>query len=150
MQRLLHEIMHLSGRYAMSQLKEFDLSHGQMGILMNLEERGEMSQSDLAKEIHLKPPSITVAIRKLEKKDLIVRKPDENDQRIIRIDITEKGRACVTPVKEILKQVDTCLCKDMSAEEVMLLRRLLMQMRNNLEVEVLRTSNGNEEGGTIC
>ena len=150
MQMLLHEIMHLSGRYAMSQLKEFDLSHGQMAILMNLDKTGGSSQSEIAKEVHLKPPSISVALRKLETNGLITRTPDENDQRIIRLDITEKGRECIKPVKETMERVEQCLCEDMSAEEVMLLRRLLMQMKNNLEKEVLKSANGNEEGGRLC
>ena len=44
-----------------------------------------MAQKELAKHIGVKPPSITVMLKKLEAEAYIEKKQDENDQRIMRI-----------------------------------------------------------------
>ena len=51
-----------------------------------------MAQKELAKHIGVKPPSITVMLKKLEAEAYIEKKQDENDQRIMRIFLRRKER----------------------------------------------------------
>ena len=64
-----------------------------------------------------------------------MRRPDEHDQRVMRLKLTEKGEACIQYVVQVGEQMDALLFKGMSTEEKLLLRRLLMQIYYNLESE---------------
>ena len=97
-----------------------------------LNHAGELSQREMAKHMNVTPPSITAAIQKMEKQGYIRRRSDEKDQRIMRLSITEKGNACLENIKTVAIEMDAGMFKGMSQEEKMLLRRLLLQMRDNL------------------
>lgn len=59
-----------------------ELKAGQAGILAILQMVGPMSQRELADHIHITPPSVNVAVQKLEKLGYIRKEQDEKDQRM--------------------------------------------------------------------
>lgn len=133
---LFHQVIHMQMQYMCRLMQPMDIKPGQAAILFFLMKKGAVSQRELADIIQIKPPSITAALQKLEKRGLIERKMDERDQRVLRIQISEKGRECLMSMKSIENTVKTQLYKGMSQEEVLLFRRLMIQMRENmLEVE---------------
>jgi len=132
LQMLFHQVGHMHKHYFMQLLQQMNLKPGQAGILFVLNRYGELSQRELADRIGVKPPSVTVALQKMEKNQYIVRRPDECDQRITRIGITDKGKDCVSNMSQIVGQTEELLFCNMSSEELMLLRRLLLQMRDNI------------------
>ena len=92
-----------------------------------------MAQKELAKHIGVKPPSITVMLKKLEAEAYIEKKQDENDQRIMRIFLTEKGKNIAAKMETVMEQLEQEAFANMNEQEVMLFRRLLLQMRDNLK-----------------
>ena len=58
--------------------------------------------------------------------------PDEKDQRVINIELSDNGKACVEKLKGIMSEMESTLYRGMTPEEKMLLRRLLLDMRKNL------------------
>lgn len=132
MQMLLHQTMHLYKQYFIQLMEPTQLKPSHAGILVILNECGPRSQRELADMINVKPPSVTVALQKLEKLGYIEKQPDAKDQRIVRIQITERGRECVVEVGSMIRKMEEILFRDISAEEKMLMRRLIMQMRQNL------------------
>ena len=54
---------------------------------------GPIKMKDLAEKIGVTTGTLTVAVDRLEKKNLLVRKPHETDRRAFLIDLTEDGRA---------------------------------------------------------
>lgn len=80
-------------------------------------------------------PSITSAIQKMEKAGFIKRQPDEKDQRIMRLYLDEKGKACIEHVKEVAMQMDEIMFRGISQEEKLLLRRIMIQIFDNLKEE---------------
>lgn len=129
---ILRQLVHLSKYQALKRMEEFDLKPSQAGILFALSCSGKLSQRELAEKIGITPPSMTVALRKMEDLGYIMKEPDEKDQRIIRIMITEKGSGCVGKIKEVIEKMEILLYENISREEQMLFRRLLLQMRQNL------------------
>lgn len=129
---VLTQIMHLSVCHAKRMFGKYDLKPGQAGILFVLNQEGEMSQKKLAKKMHLTPPTITSAIQKMEKMGYIQRKVDAEDQRVQLLRITEKGSACIDQIYMVGKQMDEMVFKGMSLEEKLLLKRMLVQVRDNL------------------
>ncbi|MEG0107702.1 MAG: MarR family transcriptional regulator [Lachnospiraceae bacterium] len=132
LQLLMHQISHLSMQKSMQLLEVYDLKPGQAGILFVLNQHKGLSQKELSKKIKITPPSVTVAIRKMEDEGYILRTSDETDQRIIRLEVTEKGQNCIVQITSVLNQMEELLFANISEEEKLLFRRLLIQMRDNL------------------
>ena len=130
---LMGIVMHRVMKRAKSKYEEFDLNRSQASILFTLHQRSSMSQKDLAESLNMTPPSITSAIRKMEKDGYISRKQDESDQRVMRLALTEKGESCIQNVKKVAEDMRELIFRGMSPEEIMLFRRLLIQINDNLE-----------------
>lgn len=129
---ILMQITHLNMQTAKKMFIQYDVKPGQAGILFILDKHGRLSQKEVADRFGVTPPSITVALRKMESQNYIYKEPDENDRRIIRLSLTDKGKECVEHIKHVAEDLEKTLCKDMSIEEKLLLRRLFIQMRDNL------------------
>lgn len=129
---LLHQIIHLSKYQEMRKLEALDLKPGQAGILFMLTCNGRLSQRELAQKLGITPPSMTVALRKMEERGLIVKEADEEDQRIIRIQISEKGQECIEEIKSIMDEMEQIFYGNMNQEERILFRRMLMETRDSL------------------
>lgn len=129
---ILQNLLHLTHMQSNQFFKTYDMKPGQFGILFVLDKHGSCSQRELADRIGVTPPSMTVAIQKLEKIGYLKKLTDPNDQRVSRVEITEEGAACVKEAKKVLEHIEEILVKNMSLEEKLLLRRLLLQMRENI------------------
>lgn len=125
---MLHRMMNR----ARSMYQEFDLNRSQASVLFSLHQKKSMSQKELAIQLNMTPPSITSTIQKMERSGYISRKPDQSDQRIMRLELTGKGESCIQTVKMIADQMEEMLFRGMSAEEKILFRRFLMQINDNL------------------
>lgn len=129
---ILSQVAHLSGCYAKQSYEMFDLKPWQAGILIVLSMDGELSQRELANKLNQTPPSVTTAIQKMEKLGYITRTPDPEDQRILRLRLTDKSREYLEHIREATEQIEERILKGMNIEEKLLFRRLLMQVRDNL------------------
>lgn len=129
---ILHQIVHMSKYQEIKKTEALGIKPGQAVILFMLGCKGGLSQKQLAQEIGITPPSMTVALRKMEESGFILREPDDEDQRVIRIRLSEKGRQYVDEIKSILEEMEELLYEGISPEERMLFRRLLIEMRDNL------------------
>ena len=54
----------------------------------------------------VKPATVTVMIKRLEKTGFVERKDDKNDQRISRIFLTEKGKNICENLKEMHAEIE--------------------------------------------
>jgi len=78
----------LSRRFA-----EKNAHMGQALSLWVLSAHDGMSQSDLADALNVARPTVTIMLQKMERAGLVERRPDENDNRYVRIYLTGEGRA---------------------------------------------------------
>lgn len=131
-QLLINQVLHLYIQRSMYLLRDLKIHPGQCGMLWGLSQNDGLSQKELAKKMRITPPSITVMIRKMEAEGLIKKKQDEKDQRITRIYITDKGREIAEHMDDVLCQLEKEVFANMSEQEIMLLHRLLLQMKENL------------------
>jgi len=129
---ILHRVLHLMKQQTVPRFREVGLKPGSAAILFSLEECGAMSQRELAEHVGITPPSMTVALKKMEHKGYISRRVDEKDQRIIRIELQEKGVKCVALVKQSITKMEETLFEGFALEEKLLFRRFLLQMHDNL------------------
>lgn len=92
-----------------------------------------MSQKALAEQLNVTAPSITSLIQKMEKTGYITRRPDDQDQRVMRLSLTEKGKSCIQSVKDVAERMEKIIFEGMSVEERLLFRRLMLQVNENLD-----------------
>ena len=113
-------------------LDEIGLYPGQPPMLLALSREDGQSQKELASKLNIKPATITMMLKRMERAKLVERRQDSLDQRISRVYITEQGKEAWKKVHEVMKIIDKECFSNFTEEEQVLLRRLLMQMRDNL------------------
>ena len=133
---VMNQIMHMEMKSASQLFKEYDLKPWQAGILFALHHNSGLSQRELAKKMRLTPPTITSGIQKMEKQGLIERWSDEQDQRIMRLYLTEKAESCIEQVWDVVRRMEEMLIQGFTMEEKILLKRFLLQMLDNLKQEM--------------
>ena len=133
MQELLVQISHRYAAKCFSMIKELGLYPGQIPILAILRKKDGYSQKEIVKLLGVKPPTVTVSIQRLEKSGLLYRTQDENDQRIIRIYLTEKGRDTIQKGMSYMEQLEQSVFGNFSETELCLMRRFFMQILANIE-----------------
>lgn len=85
-------------------------------------------------------------IKRMERNGLLQRRPDDKDQRVTRICLTEEGRQIREQVTQVMQQLDREMFEGISSEERLLLRRLFLQIMQNLEAAEEPTSQPGKRG----
>lgn len=129
---LIHQVGHLAKYQALKEMESFGLKPNQAGILFILRSEGGLSQRELARRMGVTPPSMTVALKKLEKQGYILREQDEKDQRITRIQISDQGNQCLEGLRSMMHELETGLYEGISKEERQELQKVLLKMRDNI------------------
>jgi DNA-binding MarR family transcriptional regulator len=89
--RVLSEVFQVLGRRDPGGVLPGDLTLAQLSILMALQECGPMRMTALASHLRVRTPTVTVAIRRLEKLGLVDRSHDPTDLRAVVVGITPHG-----------------------------------------------------------
>ncbi|MDR7855111.1 MarR family transcriptional regulator [Tissierella sp.] len=115
-------------------LDEIGVYHGQPHMLITLNRKDGQSQKELAESLNIRASTITVMLKRMEKANLVIRKQDDEDQRISRVYITEEGREICKKAIKVMENLEEECFGNLTVEEKAILRRLLMQMKDNLLV----------------
>ena len=94
-----------------------------------------LSQRELAERTHLKPPSVSVIIRKMVDEGMVELRADEADMRINRVYLTDYGRETDSENIRRIKSVDARGLRGIDESETAILMELLGRIRNNLLCE---------------
>ncbi|MCM3724618.1 MarR family transcriptional regulator [Neobacillus cucumis] len=113
-------------------LRELNLYVGQDNLLARLWLGDGITQMQLCEHLKCEPPTVTNMVKSLEQNGFIYRKRDEEDARVMRIYLTDKGKELEEPVEFKWKQQQKKLLQSISAEERLILRDLIKRMEKNL------------------
>ena len=91
-----------------------------------------VTQLDLVKAAHLKPPTVSVTLQKMERDGIVVRKSNEEDLRETLVYLTDKGKAIDERIRVIHKEGDEVALTGLSDEEITTLSSLLNRVIDNL------------------
>ena len=116
-----------------SALAKMNLHIGQERLLMELWQEDGLTQTELSERLCIEPPTLTKMLSRLEKTQLLEKRKDCNDARISRIFLTEKGYSFQKPITEMWLDLEETILDNLSIEERLLFRRLLIQIYENLE-----------------
>lgn len=124
----IHKLNRHIDRRMKETLAEFNLSHGEWGILARLSLSGppyRSSPGQLSEKESLSSGAMTNRLDQLEKAGLVRRLPDPDDRRALVVELTDKGR------KLWMKAVDTQAARE-AALTAVLDKRELAQLNNLL------------------
>lgn len=126
------QVIKLHYKRSQELLDKIGIYPGQPPVLIALTMKDGQSQRELSDKIRIKPATVTVMLRRMEKAGLVLRESDPNDQRVSRVYITDKGREIREELDKVLDKIEEECFSNFTEEEKVLLRRLLMQMKDNL------------------
>ncbi|MEM9510504.1 MAG: MarR family transcriptional regulator [Cyanobacteria bacterium P01_E01_bin.35] len=120
-------------RLVSAALVEMNLHIGQERLLMELWRENGVTQTELAERLCIEPPTLTKMLSRLEKTELLEKRRDTVDKRICRIFLTPKGYSLQQPITDLWLDLEETILANLSPEECLHYRRLLMQIYDNLE-----------------
>lgn len=115
-----------------SVVKESGLSPAQMHTIEVIGERESIRMKELAEKIGITTGTLTVAVDKLEKQDLVARKPHDTDRRSYLIVLTEKGKEMFEEHHRFHKNFTQEIAADLTNDEVDTLSILLSKILQKL------------------
>ncbi|MBS7007234.1 MarR family winged helix-turn-helix transcriptional regulator [Anaerostipes sp.] len=130
---LLLKINHKNFAIGFAYLKEADLHPGQMPLITSLYKREGVTQKEIADKLGIKPSTINVMIRRLEKKEFVIRKQDPEDQRRSLVYLTVHGRRIYEKISGAAVEIKDEVMKTFTEEEKDELFRLLTKFYEGLE-----------------
>ncbi|OXM15216.1 MarR family winged helix-turn-helix transcriptional regulator [Paenibacillus herberti] len=113
-------------------LRSLNLHVGQEHLLCRLWSGDGVTQQQLCEHLKCEASTVTNMLKTLEKNKLVYRIRDDNDGRISRVFLTEKGREIKEPIEKMWRAQQDKLLNGIVTEERLLLRRILKQMEKNL------------------
>lgn len=101
-------------------------------LLMMLYSHNGCTQYELAKLSRLKPPTVSLTLKKMEDDGYIVRESSEKDMRVTNVFLTEAGAKVHLVNIQMLDHLDEVAVKGFSDDEKETLLSLLKRLRSNL------------------
>lgn len=119
--------------YSKTLEKRYQVSQPQLSCLLVLHEYGSLPSSKIARNILVKPSTVTGIIDRLEQKGLVQRLRSDTDRRVVNIELTERGQELAAsappPIpKTIIDGLDS-LSSDEIAEIVKALSKLVEMLK---------------------
>lgn len=129
---LLHQLMRLHHKKMSAIFSKHGLYAAQPHLLRILWEQDGLSQNDFVEKLHLRPATISNILKRMENSCLVRREKDSQDHRITRVYLTEKSHSVEAECNAAFETIKKRWFKGFTVEEKILLKRLLLQMCQNL------------------
>jgi len=122
-------------------MADLGITSTQASIMFMLASGRSLAAADLAREYGIDASAVTRLIDRLEKRGLITRLRSEEDRRVVRLALTEEGRALAGQIPGIFTKVLDKLLSGFTPEEVgflkSMLRRILLNSGDPMSAAVL-------------
>lgn len=113
-------------------VSEEGLYSGQQDILFAVIENEGITSSKLAQKTGVSAATMSVSLKRMEKTGFIIKKPDENDARIMHIYSTEKARSVPDNIRNKMDALETVITKGMSENVALDFAHYLQSAIDNL------------------
>lgn len=104
-------------------LNDLDLTYPQYLVMLVLWEEGEQNVSEIGKQLFLDSGTLTPLLKRLEQKDIIERKRNANDERVVTISLTEHGKKLKEKAQCIPDRISDSL--GISTEDLLQLKQIV-------------------------
>jgi MarR family transcriptional regulator, organic hydroperoxide resistance regulator len=111
------------------------MHRAQAGLLCRLFARDGITQSEIAEQLSVQGATVTNILQRMEAAGLVTRRRDLDDNRLVRVYLTDAGRQKERAITEQFIQLEGAVFEGISDTERAQLRRLLRQMLENMTVK---------------
>ncbi|NLA92594.1 MAG: MarR family transcriptional regulator [Spirochaetales bacterium] len=129
---LFTQVARLHFSRAHTLLAEAGLHPSQYHLLTLLNASQGLSQHEIAKQLLMKPSTLTIMLRRLERDGMVEKKRDTEDKRVFRIYLSPSGEERLQEGNRKFAQLEEELYRNFSPSDRDLLERLATLMRDNL------------------
>lgn len=111
---LWHSISNIYNQLA----QEFELTQSTGYVLLNIDAKNGTPATSIAPLIGMKSTSLSRVLRNMEEEELIFRKKEKSDKRLVKIHLTAKGEEKKKIAKKVVKEFNEFLIERLSTKEL--------------------------------
>lgn len=100
-------------------------------ILKILSIKNGINQNELARQVHLKCSTVSVALLEMEKFGYVLRRPSENDLRKINVFLTPNGYDLMKEIERAVERIENEMLASLSESEKANLKNYLFKILEN-------------------
>ncbi|MCP4229569.1 MAG: MarR family transcriptional regulator [bacterium] len=101
-------------------------------LLLPLEDEGELTVKELASSAGLNKSTTTILVNEMREIGLVEKIGDASDMRIVRVSLTEKGRAETSKIKRAIAEISACALDGVTPDEQANIKMGLFKIISNL------------------
>lgn len=113
-------------------LAKLGLFAGQEQVVQALATAGTMTMGDLAALLRVRPPTASKTVTRLAALGIVERRAESGDGRVVRVQLTEAGRAKAEAIEQIQEEVEAELLDHLDKTDRRRLRKLLRKAARGL------------------
>jgi DNA-binding MarR family transcriptional regulator len=98
-------------------MREHGLHLGQNHLLAALWEQDGRTPGEIAAAVHVTTPTVTKMATRMAAAGLLTRRPDDHDNRLVRLWLTDAGRALREPVEEERRRLEEAVTANLTEAE---------------------------------
>ena len=102
-------------------------------VMMHIRDGLALTVADLCRELHHDSGAMTRLIDQLEERNLIERKRNPQDRRVIELSLTDSGNKVITKLIGVVTDALNVTLEDFTRDEVKMLKSLLCKLIGRLE-----------------
>ena len=111
------------------------LHRAQATVLCRLFVRDGLTQSEIAEQLGVQGATMTTMLQRMEEAGLVARRRDPDDNRLVRVSLTDAGRRLERDANTQFMKVEEATFAGLSPQDRASLRRMLRQMLRNMNGE---------------
>ncbi|MEQ6375735.1 MarR family transcriptional regulator [Bacillaceae bacterium S4-13-58] len=114
-------------------LQNYPITPPQFVALQWLLEYGAMTIGDLSQKMYFAYSTTTDLVDRMEKNELVMRKKDSKDRRVVQIHLLEKGKKIIQEVVAKRQEYLTTILEGFSEEETRNIQDILSKLQREME-----------------
>jgi DNA-binding MarR family transcriptional regulator len=127
-----------------SPVRRAEMTPEQYWLLRLLNRTGPLNISELANELGIAISSATVSCKRLEKAGLLTRERQSDDERVVRVALTEKGLAQIDAWRQRKREALTYWLSVLDAQEQKTLQSLIERVLEAADARAFEETNNND------
>lgn len=133
--QLLAQVSQMFRGLADTFMDQADIHRAQGFLLCELYRQDGRTQSEIADQLSVQGATVTNMLQRMEEAGLVVRRRDDEDNRLVRVYLTDAGREKERAINQQLHELESTVFGEISDEDRATLRRILHQIMRNMSAE---------------
>ena len=113
-------------------IDQIGMHRAQATVLCRLYGQDGMTQSEIGDQLSVQGATVTNMLQRMEESGLVTRRRDLEDNRLVRVYLTESGREKERAITEQFLKLQSTVFEGISGDDRALFRRILNQMLHNM------------------